>query len=140
QELRDVLEDDRRGRAREGGRPEELLVDAVRPDDVALAVVALQPVEGRRRERDAVARPDALVALDARPDGHQWDPTAASPRNANEVASARLDVPSSANRRARSLTTSSSARSSWAAISAFVRPWVRSWSKRRWASSRSMPA
>ena len=35
---------------------------------------------------------DALVAVDARPDRHQPDPTAASPRKASEVASARVDV------------------------------------------------
>ena len=106
------------------------------PDDVGLAVVAREPVEGGRGEGDAVAGADALVAVDARPDGHQRDPTAASPRNASEVASARLEVPSRANSRARRCATSSSARSSSAAISAFVRPSVRSCSSRRSSSSR----
>ena len=140
QELRGVLEDDRGGRTGERCGAEDLLVDAVGADDVGLAVVARQPVEGRRGEGDAVARTDALVAVDTRPDGHQWDPTAASPRNASEVASARLEVPSRASSRARRWTTSSSPRSSSAAISAFVRPSVRSCSSRRSVSSRVGPA
>ena len=59
-------------------------------------------------------------------------PTAASPRNASEVASARLDVPSRASSRARRcghlVLGRARARS---AISAFVRPSVRSCSSRR---------
>src|SRR5258708_384263 len=72
--LGDVLEDDRRGWAGEGRGAEDLLVDAIGPNHVALAVVAGEPVEGRRGEGDAVARPDALVAVDPRPDGHQREP------------------------------------------------------------------
>src|SRR5690349_10075448 len=94
QQLLGVLQHDRGGRARERRRAQDLLVDAVRPDDVGLAEVTGQPVERRRRERDAVARSDALVAIHARADGHQRDPTAASPRNASDVASDRLDAPS----------------------------------------------
>src|SRR4051812_24305062 len=136
QELGDVLEDHRGRRARERGRPEDVLVDGVGTHDLGLAVVAGEPVEDRRRERDAVAGADALVAVDARADGHQRDPTAASPRKASEVASARLDAPSCACRRASRRPTSASSTPSWAAISAFVWPSVRSWSSRRssWTS------
>ena len=67
QELRDVLEDDRGRRAGEGGRAKDLVVDAVLADDFGLAEVAGKPIEGRRRERDAVAGTDALVAVDPAP-------------------------------------------------------------------------
>src|SRR4051794_25253847 len=135
QELCNVLEDDGRRRTGERRGPQDILVDAVGADDVCLAVVASEPVEGRRGETDAVARAYALVAIDARPEGHQPEPTVARPRNASEVASARLEAPSRANRRVSRAATSSSVQSISAAISAFVRPSVRSCRSRRSMSS-----
>ena len=66
EQLRDLLEHDRLGRAREGGLAELLLVDAGRVHDASLPEVALVPVERRRGDRDAVARADAARSVDPR--------------------------------------------------------------------------
>src|SRR4051794_14317749 len=137
QELLRVLEDDRGSRASECGGAKHLLVHAVGAHDIGLAEIAGQPVERRRRERDAVPCSDAFVPIHARANGHQRDPTAARPRNARDVASARLEAPSCAWRPASRRATTSSSSCSSLAISALVRPSVSRRSSWRSASSTS---
>ena len=72
------------------------VVDAVRIDDVGLAEVALEPVEGRRRDRDAVAGADALVPVDPHDERHQ-----ACPSGRAEVGRSRRREPAPAADRQR---------------------------------------
>ena len=136
QQVRDVLDDDRAGRAGERSLAQELVVDAVGVDDLGLAEVAAQPVEGRRRDGDAVARADALVPVDADP---QRSPGAdrgeALERERRRLGPVRHAQPSEQPRQLARPPPPRSA-PTFAAISAFVWPSVRSRRSRRSTSSR----
>src|SRR5439155_24977159 len=120
----------------QGGLAEQLLLHAVRVHHGGLGEVALVPVERGRRDGDAVAGPDALVAVQPRPEHRYSTPS----RRANAVASPRDDAPILANISWSFTRIASSVDPTLSALSAEVMPSVSSPSSRRSSSSRAASA
>src|SRR5206468_2876590 len=122
EELVHLLQDDGLGRTREGGFAQLLLLHGRDVQDVRLGEVALDPIECRRGDRDAVSSADAPVPIHASFE-HRYTTLSLK---AKAVASEREGAPIRANISASLLATAASSSPKRSPISRLVRPCVSS--------------